>query len=314
MSDLAKKRPELNLDNARALGLRFCAERHARQLSQQDIADELLLSKLQVIGLETGDQKSFYSAKMFGQAADKYAHRLSFEDKPSESLFQSDADSIQTETPIETVVEVVAPAPEGNQTETDSTTLLQSTTTTGRPKLRIAFVAVGVMSLIAVLYNATVSDPVTAAINTAPPAKPIEPVAKSNQTPTTENSAATPTPTTLAQNTPEKTEPVKTEPSKVVTTEKPATTDNIAPGTIQLKFNASSWVQAVDKNGSKQDKVYRSGETLNLEPNKLQALIIGNASAVTVNDSKAQISLKPYMASGSQVARIVGPDIRKLAE
>lgn len=314
MNDLVKKRPALNLEKARALGLRFCAERHSRQQSQQDIADELLLSKLQVIGLETGDQKSFYSARMFGQAADKYASYLSFEGKPSETLFQSDASSPHIDTPLETVVEVVAPAPKAPQPETANITPPRPKSTGSRARLRIAFVVLGAMGLIALIYNATVSDQVTAAINIPPPAKPIEPVAQKSPAPATENSAAAPTPTPLAQNTPEQTEPIKTETAKAVAAEKPPHTNKIASGSIQLKFNDSSWVQAVDKNGSKQDKVYRSGETLNLEPAKLQALIIGNASAVTVSDSKAQISLKPYIASGSKVARIIGPDIRKLGE
>ena len=55
----AKVRLEINPDKAKALGLRFCAERNARQLSPQDIADALLLSKLQVNGLETANHQSF---------------------------------------------------------------------------------------------------------------------------------------------------------------------------------------------------------------------------------------------------------------
>ena len=54
MNAQAKVRLEINLDKAKALGLRFCAERNARQCSTQDIADLVGLSRRQLERLFSG--------------------------------------------------------------------------------------------------------------------------------------------------------------------------------------------------------------------------------------------------------------------
>lgn len=301
MIDHAPKRPEINLDKAKALGLRFCAERNARNLSHQDIADELLLSKLQAIGLENADLKSFYSAKMFAQAADKFAKYLGFEDKPSEGLFASRDESAPTALVVEPIAEDLAA--EEVIAEPVIADALVATTAKKSRSFRTAFVTLLTAGVVVALYLAIRTTPTTAAPQPEPSTKAVEPAAP---TPTAET--ASPQPPA------EKAEPLKTEPVKSVAIEKPSTTESVTAGHIQIKFNESSWVQSVDKNGSKQEKVYRSGDALDLEPAKLQALVIGNASAVAVNGSKGAVSLKPYIAPGSQVARIIGSDIRKLGE
>lgn len=307
MNAETKVRLELNKNKAKALGLRFCAERNARQLSPQDIADALLLSKLQVNGLETANHQSFYSAKMFGQAADKYAQYLGFEEKPSLTLFGSAPEPERAVTDVEIVTEMATPTPKTSAPETAEVNL-QSTLRSSR--FRLALVVLCGLSIVALVYKATPNEPLAAAPQPEPVARTTEPnPSVAPPTPVTESASATPAPTAPTQDTPEKTEPVKT-----TAAEKPVAADNIAPGHILIKFNESSWVQSVDKNGSKQEKVYRRGDTLDLEPAQLQALVIGNAGAVTVNSSNAPISLKPYRASGSQVARIIGSDIRKLGE
>ena len=88
----------------------------------------------------------------------------------------------------------------------------------------------------------------------------------------------------------------------------------VPAGRIALTFSGASWIQAVDKNGSKQEKIYRNGDTLALNPSQLQALIIGNSSVVSITSNKKTIDLKPYIGQGSQVARIIGADIRQLGE
>ena len=87
MNDQEKQRQNINLDKATAWGLRFSKERCARKLSTQDVADALLLSTQQIVGLENSNLQSFYNAKFFMQAADKYANYLGFEDQPSRCLF-----------------------------------------------------------------------------------------------------------------------------------------------------------------------------------------------------------------------------------
>lgn len=312
MTEQARIRPKLNLDKAQALGLRFCAERNARRESQQDIADALLLSKLQIMGLETGDRKSFYSDKMFGQAADKYASHLGFDDKPSEFLFsainQNAAAFIASETiavekeQIDFEAEAIA----------DTEMLLSAAPPRKSASFKTAFIAIVVASVIIVSYLATRTQPTVAAPQPGSVVKTTE-ITPPNPTPAPTETATT-TPTPLPQAQPEQKELVKPESVKTEPPTKQSATNSVSAGHILIKFSASSWVQTVDKNGNKQEKIYKSGETLDLEPANLQALVIGNVSSVTVNSNKTDISLKPYVTPGSQVARIIGADVRKLGE
>lgn len=316
--DQARKRLEINIDKARALGVRFCGERNARKLSTQDVADLLLLSKLQVIGLETGDMKSFYSAKMYGQSADKYAKQLGFNDKPSDSLFETDHSYVE----IPSVNELCADAPattEARVIETDDKPAVTPATSKKPISLRTALIALLTAGTVVATFlitrtqamiAASVSEPTAKTTETTPPIAP--------PTTTTETASATPAPTpttpTPLNNATQNAENTKADPAPKQEPVTKEATSNIPRGHIRIAFQGVSWVQSVDKNGDKQEKTYRDGDTLSLEAGKLQALVIGNAGSVTMADSNGEISLKPYIASGSQVARIIGPDIRKLAD
>lgn len=317
MNNQTKLRPEINPYKAKALGLRFCTERNARRETQQDIADALLLSKLQIIGLETGDKKSFYSAKIFGQAADKYAAYLSFEDKPSATLFSTNIDN--RDNSVAHIIEPVAAEEAPIAVEEAVIANVEALSSDAPPRksrsFKSALLTIVAGSVIIVGHLAVRTEPTAAAPQPEPVAKATEVSHPASAIPTSaEATAAIPAPTTKAQA--EQKEPAKTEPAKTEAATKQTHTSmgSITPGHILIKFSSSSWVQTVDKNGGKQEKIYKAGDTLDLEPAKLQALVIGNASSVSVSDSKADVSLKPYVASGSQVARIIGPDIRKLGE
>jgi len=315
MNAQAKVRLEINLDKAKALGLRFCAERNARQCSTQDIADHLLLSKPQVLGLETGNHQSFYSVKMFGQAADKYALYLGFEEKPSLSLFGNDPEPAQVVAEAGPRAETVVDTDVTRKPETATPRLPQTQTSARRFGLRVALVGICIIGVVTLLYKVTQTEAVIASPKPEPVTQaPEPPPAATPPTPPTENNSATGTPTAPTPNTSDKSEPIKVEPEKAAVAVQPVASEAVATGLIQIKFNESSWVQSVDKDGRKQEKVYLRGETLELAPASLQALVIGNADAVIVTSGSAPISLKPYMASGSQVARIMGPAIRKLGD
>ena len=83
---LAQTRPDINVNYAQALGDKFRAHRENLNLSPQEVADQLLLSKQQILGLESGDPGKFYGNKLFAQAADKYAAFINLDSKPSTEL------------------------------------------------------------------------------------------------------------------------------------------------------------------------------------------------------------------------------------
>lgn len=326
--DPPKNRPEIDLDKARALGIRFCGERNARNISAQEMADHLMLSKLQIVGLETGDIKSFYSAKMYAQSADKYAKFLNFADIPSEHLFKNGASQPTAQIELSTDAAFIeAQATDSSSVESEEAISPNFTINTQVARHRISQYWIPIFFLLAAglvtaLYTLVPTETVTAAapkVEILPPAvtsipnpTPNPPPTPTTLAPTTETATATPTPTQSLQSPPDKNNTAATpEPAKSNAATN-ASAVSVATGHLLIKFTDASWVQSVDKGGNKREKIYKKGDTLDLEPNNLQALVIGNAGAVAINNSKAEISLKPYIASGSQVARIIGPDIRKL--
>lgn len=286
-------------DKARELGGLFLAGREAQKLKAQEVADKLLLSKQQVLGLEAGEQNYFYGVKLYIQAADKYADFLKLGKHPSELLLATSADDAVYESPASLSAETTKPA-----------AVPIEATKPGRSGIRAmptrlvisSLLAAGI--LIAVFLNQSsqitaetpvaqtkvAAEPAPASIPTPAPAEPEKPTA-----------AATIAPPQPEQQT------AASQP----TTEK---CNDIATGNIRLTFSGSSWVQIVDSTGKKQEHTYRDGDSLTSAPATLQALVIGNARAVSVTSANGEISLNPYISSGSQVARIIGPQVRQLVD
>lgn len=257
----------LNIEQAKNIGRLLQESREKLQLPIHEAADKLLLSKQQILGLEVGEIKSFYGAKLYAQAADKYAAHLSLSIVPSELLFEvTQSETLDTINPADVPsssisTDVKPPAGKAKI----------------KPSSNIVAVRLGLVCLLVGIITLQIATSVDTPINTEPLAAP------PNNLPLT----AVPAP-------------------------EATTNSNIAPGTVQLHFSGTSWVQVVYANGTKHEKMYHQNDKLDLEPAKLQALIIGNASAVTLSNTEGEISLKAYVGSGSKVARIIGTEIRKL--
>lgn len=260
----------LNANTACHLGQSFRIARESLNLSQQEVADKLLLSKAQIEGLEVGKQNCFYGAQFYAQCADKYAAFLGLAEQPSEKLLDNPNDAEE----LELIREPLA-----------------------KPKhLRWPLLAMsaGTIGLIAVgvsVWTQSITAP-----DTPPPLVAAEPI--------------TSAPITEPEQKPEQKQ------ESTASTLPPSESDksNLASNSIQLSFSDSSWVQVVETNGNRQEKTYKTGDTVTLEPSKLQGIIIGNAKAVTVSSPDGNININRYIAPGSQVARIIGPDARNLAK
>ena len=257
----------LNIEQAENIGRLLQESREKLQLPIQEVADKLLLSKQQILGLEAGEIKSFYGARLYAQAADKYAAYLGLSTVPSELLFEV----TQSETP-DTINPADAPTRSVNTDDRTPTGIAKP-----EHSSKTLFVGLGLISLIVGVISVMIATRVDIPI---------------------------------------KTEPLATLPNNVslpaAALPEPTTNNDVAPGKVLLRFSGTSWVQVVESNGTKQEKMYHSGEKLDLEPAKLQALIIGNASAVTLSNNQGEIGLKGFVSAGSKVARIIGPEIRKL--
>jgi transcriptional regulator with XRE-family HTH domain len=69
---LESSRASLNVDACRALGRALAAAREARKLDVREVAARLLLSPVQVHGLERAESEAFYSSELYLVAARKY--------------------------------------------------------------------------------------------------------------------------------------------------------------------------------------------------------------------------------------------------
>ena len=260
-----KHRFEIDLDKAAALGILLRTKRKSLELSAQDIADKLLLSLQQVKGLESGELKYFYGAKLYAQAAEKYVRFLKLNEQPTQTLF------VNFENDNDAAGEYASPSAQAEHFSNASNKNAYRSTLIG-----ITLVALIVAGLVFFLN------------------------APAPETSTKHQAPAIPQ--------------ARTEPPVQSASELPVKESSLPKGTIELKFSGASWVQTVDTAGKKQENTYLNGETLALKPATLQALIIGNASAVTAQRGDKTIHLNDYVTPGSKVARLIGPQIRKLGD
>lgn len=311
--------PTLNTAQSRKLGAMFRSVREAQGLSAQDAADRLLLSKQQILGLEDAELKYFYGAKLYAQAADKYASLLALDVRPSELFFNeagmaslptANANKSSDEADIAAQIQHVATEDSSPPTPIKINKLPEYPRHSRVFKGTVAIiivVAILILGKTLVAQHEAASPEVTIA-RQEPPTPASAPEAAVAAPATNATLAANTTPATM-QPTPEPEKAV----SPTLAAPVAEKTDDLPPGSIRLAFSGASWVQAVDTSGHKQENTYKAGESLTLEPARLQALVIGNAKVVTVSSTLGAISLSPYVGSGSDVARVIGPQIRQLA-
>lgn len=301
-----RQQPELNLSVAAELGRQFREEREAQKLSAKDAGDKLLLSKSQVLGLEAGDDRYFYGARLYAQSADKYARQLGLTICPTETLLTGGSHSVHTTAaehsePPEPAATNIKPSPAPTDCQDPQGSVFKS----------IAAVAILIVlsaaGLTIVTNNPTSLTEATPNPASAPPKPEPDKPAEAAAQPAV---APGPSTTPAAESTPATAEKPQTAAS-AVTTPEPAQT-GVPAGKIVLVFKERSWVQVVHADGSKQNRTYQQDETLTLDPSSLQAVIIGNARGVAARSKQGEISLTPYMAQGSQVARLIGAQIRQL--
>ena len=94
MLETRKHLPTLNQEMAVTIGQQLKATRMGRGLTLQQAADPLLLSVRQIECLEAGDSSLFYGARLYAQAADKYATFLHIDVMPSQMMLDYQSDSV----------------------------------------------------------------------------------------------------------------------------------------------------------------------------------------------------------------------------
>ena len=298
--------PVVDTDNARQLGMRLRCARESQACNPEYMADKLLLSKQQVLGLEAGEHTCFYGTKLYAQAADKYAALLQLDFLPSEQLFTAPTDEVAPVKPQQSITATTtAEIPIAPETPRENIT--DNTVSNPAPRWMLRL-SIGAVVLVAVtIVGLTIFEQQSASPQLASLTQPLQNKASESQSAPAPEPAAPPTVTPAVPAEPEK-PPLAATPSPPLAKE-----DALPTGSIRITFSGASWVQTVNSNGQKQERTYRDGESLVLEPAQLQALIIGNAGVVSVSSNTGEIRLSSYVSAGSQVARLIGPQIRHLA-
>lgn len=76
---------------------------------------------------------------------------------------------------------------------------------------------------------------------------------------------------------------------------RPATTAPAPAGAMELQFKGDSWVDIAAPDGSTVEKaLIRSGETRSFSPGQVGRMVLGNASAVEVQQAGTIVDLSPY--------------------
>jgi len=283
---IARKDIEAELDCAQQISGQLEAARQARGLNQKEVAYQLMLSADQVNCLENRSLKSFYSPQYYVLAAKKYAAFLGV------TIAQPQ------------VPEVASPAAPSEQPPP-----LRGNVLMGRRALLWAFAALAIILVgLAFVVREGAHERDTPPATPASPAVPVETVAP----PAMPASPAVPVETVVPSATPPQSDnvPPPVTPS-VAPRSEPAKTGSVV---LQLNFTAATWLSIYRRDGGHEQRVYGPGETLKLDLEPLTELIIGNAPATRLSVGKNEISLKRFTSPDSNVARIVGQNLRDLGQ
>ncbi len=301
---IARKDIEAELDCAQQISGQLEAARQARGLSKKEVAYQLMLSADQVNCLENRSLKSFYSSQYYVLAAKKYAAFLGV------TIAQPQVPEVA---PL--VIPVVS---------SEKSSPLKSSILVGRRSLLWAFAAlviilVGLVFVVREGAHDRDTLPVTSALPVAPvetvvapvvPAAPVVPV-DTAAAPVVPASPAAPMGTaSLAKSSQTDNVPHPATPS----TAPPSESAKTGTVVLQLNFTAATWVSTYRRDGAHEQKVYGPEDTLKLDLEPLTELIIGNAPATRLSIGKNKISLKRFTSPDSNVARVVGQNLRDLGQ
>lgn len=250
--------------------LRDCREQSGA--SVPETADQLLMSKDQINGLENFNLEKFYGERHFAQALIKYAEFLQQPIDPDQITLQGDLTA-------GLITCYPAPTPE----------VAQPAQSRWRSHHGYSLAAIAIFGII--LWT-QFSHPTHERTNTAAP-KPTPAVAITQA----------PEPMPMV-------EVIETKPAATVAQAIIHPAKNNTP--IVLETQSPCWIQLNYADGKSSQKVYPSNTKLEFARGELSGIIIGNLNAATLLVNNEKIVLAKYQKPDSNVARILGQDGSKL--
>ena len=294
----------LREDVVQKLGEALKAAREGAHESIDTIADRLLISKRQVVALETGQVKAFYSPRFFVQLIRKYCAHLKI-DCPDNLIAEGTLLAGEITAPIAAAQMAPAPAPTvatptPPATEIQADAAPEASATKPKKSTNASSMRLGAMiGLIALAGGAWMmrqgtepnKDVISPAASTATPAAENHTSPAADPAKLTEQPAATKESSTQPQPTPA-----------------PKAQQDAAKLAIQLETNRVCWIQLNYTDGRKVQKIYPAKTQLEFKQGELTGIIVGDLNAASlVIDGKA-IALSQYQKPDSNVARLLGKD------
>lgn len=294
--------PKIVLDETalRVLGAQLKQAREAQNTSVADMADKLLMSKNQILGIEQGEMLHFfYSPRHFLQMVRKYCDLL---DIPFPDTLIIDgtplAGDVSVPPPIQEITPPVVlrePAPAASlssATPTEKKHVTQQAT--GKRPLFWGATLVTLLLLTIWLGSPWGKEP----------SPRNQEVAKHE--PTEQSKAVD-----ASSDKPEKTESVIAEPTLPAPIQPAQASATSAPFAI-LATHAPCWVQLNYTDGKKHQEVYPPNTTLAFKKGELAGIIIGDLNAASLSVSGNKVDLRKYQKPDSNVARILNKDAESL--
>jgi cytoskeletal protein RodZ len=308
------------------LGELLREQRLAKKTETTELARTLILSSAQITAIETGSQASFHNQTFYLRALKKYIAHMALATDPQASLLFTE---------IETELLAASTKINANEVNLLINAGLAHSRPSYLPQLRlkkthvfwVGFISLVLVGLAAALIegwpekqtkqqtdlvSTPVPAPLAASVPTPTPAKKID--VMPNTTVVQEQKPATAAPTSFiianAQPSDSKA-PEQPPPTANKTT---ATMDQDVPASLKLTFSAPSWVQAVEQNGKRIEKVFNPQDVLELDQATLATLVIGNARETKLFTKATEIDISKYLNAGSGVARFNQAEIMKLGQ
>jgi hypothetical protein len=296
----------------------------AKKTATPELARTLILSIAQITAIETGSQASFHNQTFYLRALKKYINHMELTVDPQASLLF---------TAIETELLSVTTKINANEVNHLIHAGLAHKRPSFLPQLRLRkthFFWTGLILLVLVGLTAAriegwpdkqaqqQAELVSTPLPATRPASAPEAVKQIDGGPDTiasqkqKTAAAAPTPVITANAHPS---PSKAPEEPAATVSKTtARTDETQSTVLKLTFSAPSWVQVVEQNGKRIEKVFTPQDVLEIDASTLATLVIGNARETKLFTRAAEIDLTKYLNAGSGVARLNQSEIMKLGQ
>ncbi len=253
----------INLSYACEVGDSLKTLRESRQLSRDDVSDLLVCSVQQVMGLESGSERYFYSSRLFAQSLSRYADLLAFNMDRTQLVQSGDwvPGAVSAQTSVSEAETSVAP---------DSHTLNAISKFSDTPTLLIDKAFRTAKDHVLVLRQYLLGVSISVAILTIS-------ILFINLLFDARQAA----PAFVRSTTSENKTQLNSDQNKPTVISEHASPAN--RNQLNLKFTGQSWIQLREIHGKSINRLYQKGESLSFDIEQLSSLVIGNAEATEID-------------------------------